>query len=61
MKKMDHVNYPKTLKNKSEDQIRFIAKDAWEAVDAMPEGENVSYYLDEICYCTDELNRRAWL
>jgi hypothetical protein len=58
-KSMNHGQYPKGLRSKSDAAIRFIAKDAKEAADAMPNGDNVSYYLDEICYCADELYRRA--
>jgi len=58
MKTMNHTTYPKSLRSKSEAEIRYTIKDAQEAVAAMPNGENVSYYLDEVCYCADELYRR---
>ena len=58
MKKMDHVAYPKRLRNLRENEIRFIIKDCREAVAAMPDGRNTSYYLDEINYCISELYRR---
>lgn len=57
-KQMDHIQYPKSLKNKSDDQLRFIAKDAQEAAATHPDGENAGYYLDEALYATTELNRR---
>lgn len=58
MKTMNHVDYPKSLKTKTDEQLRFIMKDAKEAIDAMPNGENAGYYQDEICYCVDELYAR---
>ena len=59
MKKMNHADYQKALRNKTEDQLRYIAKDAREAAEAMPEGENAGFYLDEVHYCSMELARRA--
>lgn len=58
MKKMDHVEYPKRLRDKSPAVLLFIIKDAREAVEAMPQGVNVGYYLDEINYAAGELARR---
>lgn len=58
MKKMNHTDYPKRLRSKPENELRFIIKDCREAVAAMPDGGNVSYYLDEINYCISELYRR---
>jgi hypothetical protein len=58
MKQMNHTEYPKSLRGKTASELRFIAKDAKEAIDAMPTGENVGYYADEICYVVDELYRR---
>ena len=55
---MDHSEYPKSLRSKNDDALRYIAADAKAALDAMPDGENASYYADEICYCCDELARR---
>lgn len=59
MKTMNHIEYPKSLKTKNEAFLRYVMKDAKEAIDAMPEGENAGYYADEICYCADELYNRA--
>ena len=39
--------------------LRFICKDAQEAVDAMPDGINAGYYADEIHICASELRNRA--
>jgi hypothetical protein len=57
-KEMDHVAYPKSLKSKSIESLRYIREDAFQAAQAMPDGENVGYYLDEINYIGDELARR---
>lgn len=58
MKKMDHKEYPKSLKTKSIDELNYIMKDAYEATQAMPNNPNNGYYLDEINYCAMEINRR---
>ena len=58
MKNMNHTEYPKRLKEKSTGELLFIIKDAREAMEAMPENENNSYYADEICYCGMELKSR---
>ena len=58
MKTMNHSEYPKTLKTKSIDSLRFIQRDAHEAVVANPNGENAGYYQDEVNYIGDELRRR---
>jgi hypothetical protein len=54
-KKMDHNEYPKSLKKKSDTELFFIIKDAREAIRAMPDGPNVGYYQDEVNYCVNEL------
>ena len=59
MKKMNHAEYQKGLKRKTDAELRYIAKDAREAAEAMPQGENAGYYLDEVSYCAMELARRA--
>lgn len=56
---MNHTEYPKQLKNKSIAELRFIAEDAKKAVQAMPDGINAGYYLDEINYCMNEINKRV--
>ena len=57
-KHIDHNAYPESLKSKGEAELRFIAKDAKEAHDAMPDGPNAGYYLDEINYVSSEIHRR---
>lgn len=59
MTNIDHTAYPKSLRRKSDDQLRFIIKDAGEAIDANPHGEKAGYYADEIHYAAMELARRA--
>jgi hypothetical protein len=58
MKTMDHAAYQAKCRSLTEDALRFIARDAKAAIAANPEGENVGYYADEICYCVNELWRR---
>ena len=58
MKTMDHTAYPKSLKTKCIDSLLFIRADAHAALQAMPDGDNASYYADEICYISDELFQR---
>jgi len=55
---IDHIEYPKSLKHKSEDILHYIAHDAFAAIKANPSGHKVGYYADEINYCADELRRR---
>lgn len=57
-KQMDHAAYPESLKTKSDQQLRFIMKDAYEAMKANPDNPNNGYYQDEINYCANEINRR---
>ncbi len=56
---IDHTEYPKRLKNLSVDKMQHIIQDCKEALAAMPDGPKAGYYQDEICYCSDELTRRA--
>lgn len=58
-KKMDHMDYPKRLRDLSVSMLRFTIADAKAAMSALPDNPNNSYYADEICYCVNELNRRA--
>lgn len=56
---MDHGRYQKDLKKKDESSLRFIMKDAFEAIQANPNNPNNGYYQDEICYAGMELKRRG--
>lgn len=58
-RKMNHVEYPKGLLDKTEAALRWIIKDCQEALEANPAGSNSSYYLDEINYCVNELYNRT--
>ena len=58
LKKMDHVKYPRSLRKKTDEELKFILKDANEAACANPDGPNVGYYLDEVAYCIMEQKRR---
>ena len=55
---IDHVNYPKSLKSKTDHQLKYIIWDCKGALEAMPESPKAGYYADEINYCAMELNRR---
>ena len=70
---IDHIEYPKRIRNLSSDQLRFIIQDCREALrliswpshctDVAAEAvmQNCiksGYYADEINYCAMELNRR---
>lgn len=58
--KFDHEGYPERLKNKSDDELHAIIKDAQAAIKANPDAEKVKsgYYEDEINYCSNELYKR---
>jgi len=58
MKTMNHSEYMKACKSKSDNSLRYIIKDANEAMLAMPENENNSYYADEVHYAAMELKAR---
>ena len=55
---IDHTAYPKRLRALSEPSLRYIIKDAREAMLAMPDGPKAGYYMDEIHYASMELARR---
>lgn len=56
----DHAGYAAKVKNMSEEQLRYIIKDAQEAIKANPDSpkSKYGYYADEINYCVSELHRR---
>jgi hypothetical protein len=56
---INHVEYEEKVQNMSDSALRFTIKDCQEAISALPNGDKVSYYLDEINYCAAELSRRA--
>ena len=59
MSHINHIEYPKSLKIKSDDSLRYIMKDAHEAMTANPDGSKAGYYADEINYCANELYTRS--
>ena len=59
MNQINHTAYPKSLRNKSDASLRYIIKDAKEALFCFPECDKAGYYADEINYCAMELNSRA--
>lgn len=58
-KKMDHNEYPKNLRKKTESELRFIRKDAAESIRVNPDNPNNGYYQDEVIYASQELRRRG--
>lgn len=58
MKTMNHTDYPRKLRTYSIEQLRFVIKDAQEAIAANPDNPNAGYYADEVCYAAQELRRR---
>lgn len=59
MTEINHTEYPKSLRNRSDDALRYTIRDASAAMEAMPQGHKAGYYADEIHYCAMELNSRA--
>ena len=57
-KHIDHVGYAKRMKSKTDGELKFIIKDASEAISANPDNPNNGYYADEVNYASDELARR---
>ena len=55
---IDHSAYPASLRDKSDDALRYTIQDCREAIAAMPNGRKAGHYADEIHYCTAELLRR---
>ena len=58
LKTMNHAEYPKRLRSKTEAELRYIIKDATEAQQANRENPNNGYYADEVLYAAAELRRR---
>jgi len=59
MKVMNHTEYMKRTRSMDIATLRYIIKDAREAIQAMPNGVNAGYYMDEVHYCHMELRRRG--
>jgi hypothetical protein len=60
MKTMNHAEYQRNLKGKTEAELRYTISDAREAVNANPDNHNAGYYQDEIHYAAAELRRRKF-
>lgn len=58
-KQMNHRDYPRRLRARSVESLRFIIQDASEALRQYPHSGNASYYADEIHYAAAELRRRG--
>lgn len=58
-KRMNHSEYPKSLRQKDVASLRFIIRDANEAIKANPNNPNNGYYADEVIYASAELKRRG--
>lgn len=58
-KTMDHAEYQRKLRSKTEAELRFIIRDASAAERANPQGCNAGYYADEVSYAAMELARRG--
>lgn len=58
-KEIDHTVYQRKVRTMTDESLRFVIKDATEAIQANPDGHKAGYYLDEIHYCAAELRRRA--
>jgi hypothetical protein len=56
---IDHTAYPKSLRSKPVESLRFIIKDCQEALQANPQATKAGYYADEINYAAMELRRRG--
>ena len=55
---MSHDAYQRSLKSKTDDELKFIIRDAREAAQANPQGEKAGYYQDEVLYAQMELKNR---
>ena len=58
MVQINHIQYPKTLKKKSDNELRYIINDCKLTLVTNPHGEKAGYYADEINYCCNELHKR---
>ncbi len=56
---IDHTRYPRLLRARSLQELRYAIADCLAAIAAYPEGGKAGYYADELCYLADEVKRRA--
>ena len=57
-KQMRFAEYEEKIIGAPSIVLRYIMKDAKEAIAAFPDGPNVQYYSDEILLCDQEISRR---
>lgn len=55
---INHNEYQKKVKGKSEAELLYTIKDCREAIEANPDNVKCGDYADEISYCSMELKRR---
>jgi hypothetical protein len=55
---MNHAEYPRKLRTKTESELYYIVKDCKAAIAANPDNPNNGYYQDEINYVCNEQARR---
>jgi len=58
-KVMNHKEYQRRVRCMDESSLRFVIKDANEAIAANPTNPNNGYYADEVHYAAAELRRRG--
>ena len=59
IKSMNHRQYIKDCKRKTESELRYTIKDCQQAIEAGKDfNPTCGYYADEIHYCAAELKRR---
>jgi hypothetical protein len=58
MNQINHSEYQKKVKNLSDAALLYIIADCQDALRRLPDSPKAGYYADEICYCSNELNRR---
>ena len=57
-KTMHHERYIARTKRMSDVELEFSRRDAYQALEAFPEGINAGYYADEVSYLSMEIHRR---
>ena len=55
---INHAEYQQRLRSKTLPELRWIIKDATEAMNAHPTGHKAGYYADEVSYASMEITRR---
>jgi hypothetical protein len=55
---INHAEYSKKVKTMSIEALIYTIQDCRATLKANPDGHKAGYYMDEIHYCTMELNKR---